>query len=71
MPPSSEMQFSSAELLDRDFVNHKPRLSFNGDTVDAWRDWRTQLFPELRAQLGTFPGRDVSSKPANCFYGIA
>ena len=68
MPPSSEIQFSSAELLDRDFADHKPRLSFDGDTVDAWRDWRTQLLPELREQLGPFPGRSVSSKPANRFH---
>ena len=55
MPPSSETQFSSAEFLDRDFVNHKPRLSFDGNSVDAWRDWRPQLLPELREQLGPFP----------------
>ena len=55
MPPPSEMQFSSAELLDHNFADHKPRLSFDGDTVDAWRDWRIQLLPELREQLGPFP----------------
>ena len=68
MPPSSEIQFSSAELLDRDFADHKPRLSFDGDTVDAWRDWRTQLLPELREQLGPFPDEAFSSKPANRFH---
>ena len=60
MPPSSEIQFSSAELLDRDFAElidfcDKPRLSFDGDTADAWRDWRAQLLLELREQLGPFP----------------
>ena len=55
MPPPSEIQFSSAELLDRDFSDHIPRLSFDGDTADAWRDWRAQLLLELREQLGPFP----------------
>ena len=63
MPPSSEMQFSSAELLDRDFADYNPRLSFDGDTVDAWQDWRAQLFPELREQLGLFPGETFPLNP--------
>ena len=63
MPPSSEIQFSSAESLDRGFVNHRPRLSFDGDTVDAWQDWRTQLFPELREQLGPFPDEAFPLNP--------
>ena len=63
MPPSSEMQFSSAELLDRDFPNHKSRLSFDGNAVDAWRDWRTQLLPELREQLGPFPDEAFPLNP--------
>ena len=63
MPPPSEIQFSSAELLDRDFADHKPRLSFDGDTVDAWRDWRTQLLPELREQLGPFPDEAFPLNP--------
>ena len=63
MPPSSEIQFSSADLLDRDFADHKPRLSFDGDTVDAWRDWRTQLLPELREQLGPFPDEAFPLNP--------
>ena len=63
MPPPSEIQFSSAELLDRDFADHKPRLSFNEDTADAWRDWRAQLFPELREQLGPFPDEAFPLNP--------
>ena len=63
MPPSSDMQFSSAELLDCDFADYKPRLSFDGDTVDAWRDWRAQLFPELQAQLGPFPDEAFPLNP--------
>ena len=63
MPPSSEIQFSSAELLDHDFVNHRPRLSFDGDTLDAWRDWRAQLLPELREQLGPFPDEAFPLNP--------
>ncbi len=63
MPPSSEIQFSSADLLDRDFADHKPRLSFDGDTVDEWRDWRTQLLPELREQLGPFPDETFPLNP--------
>ncbi len=55
MPPSSEIQFSSAELLDRDFANYKPRLSFGGDTLEDWLNWRNQLLLELREQLGPFP----------------
>ena len=63
MPPSSEIQFSSAELLDRYFADHKPRLSFDGDTVDAWRDWRTQLLPQLREQLRPFPDEAFPLNP--------
>ena len=63
MPPSSEIQFSSAELLDHNFADHKPRLSFDGDTVDAWQDWRTQLLPELRDQLGPFPDEAFPLNP--------
>ena len=63
MPPSSEIQFSSAEFLDHDFADHKPRLSFNGDTADVWRDWRAQLFPELREQLGPFPDEAAPLNP--------
>jgi dienelactone hydrolase len=63
MPPSSEIQFSSAELLDHDFANYRPRLSFNGDTVGAWRDWRAQLLPELREQLGPFPDEAFPLNP--------
>ena len=56
MPPSSEIQFSSAELLDRDFADYRPRLSFVPTyRDDAWRDWRAQLLPELQKQLGPFP----------------
>ena len=56
MPPPSEIQFSSAELLDHNFADHRPRLSFVPTyRDDAWREWRTQLFPELREQLGPFP----------------
>ncbi len=56
MPPSSEIQFSSAELLDRDFADYRPRLSFVPTyRDDAWREWRAQLFPELQKQLGPFP----------------
>ena len=63
MSPPSEIQFSSAELLDHNFPNHSPRLSFDGDTVDAWRDWRTQLLPELREQLGPFPDEAFPLNP--------
>lgn len=63
MSPSSEIQFSSAELLDRDFADYKPRLSFDGDTDDAWRDWRAQLLPELREQLGPFPDEAAPLNP--------
>ena len=63
MPPSSEIQFSSAELFDCDFADHRPRLSFDGDTVDAWRNWRTQLLPELREQLGPFPDEAFPLNP--------
>ena len=63
MSPPSEIQFSSAELLDHNFPNHSPRLSFDGDTVDAWRDWRTQLLPELRDQLGPFPDEAFPLNP--------
>ena len=63
MPPLSEIQFSSAELLDRNFPNHRPRLSFDGSTVDAWQDWRTQLLPELQEQLGPFPDEAFPLNP--------
>ena len=63
MHPSSEIQFSSAEFLDHDFPNHSPRLSFDGDIIDAWQDWRTQLLPELRAQLGPFPDEAFPLNP--------
>ena len=63
MSPPSKVQFSSAELLDRDFPNHSPRLSFGGNTVDAWREWRTQLLPELREQLGPFPDEAFPLNP--------
>ena len=63
MPPLSEIQFSSAELLDRDFANYRPRLSFGGDTVEGGRDWRTQLLPELRKQLGPFPNEAFPLNP--------
>ncbi len=63
MSPPSEIQFSSAELLDHNFPNHRPRLSFDGDTADAWRDWRTQLLPELREQLGPFPDEAFPLNP--------
>ncbi|MCZ6681182.1 MAG: acetylxylan esterase [Candidatus Poribacteria bacterium] len=55
MNSSLEMPFSSAEMLDQNFVNHKPRLSFDGGTFDAWQDWRKRLLPELRELLGPFP----------------
>lgn len=67
MPPPSETQFSSAELLDRGFANHVPRLAFHGDTVEAWRDWRTQLLPELREQLGPFPDEAFPLNPQLVF----
>ena len=63
MPPQSEIQFSSAELLDHDFADHRPRLSFDGDTIDAWRDWRARLLPELREQLGPFPDEAFPLNP--------
>ncbi len=55
MPPSSEIQFSSAELLDRNFADYRPRLSFVPTyRDDAWREWRAQLLSELQKQLGPF-----------------
>ena len=64
MPPPSEIQFSSAELLDHNFPNHSPRLSFVPTyRDDAWREWRTQLFPELREQLGPFPDEAFPLNP--------
>lgn len=63
MSPPSEIQFSSAELLDHNFPNHSPRLSFDGDTADSWRDWRAQLLPELRDQLGPFPDEAFPLNP--------
>ncbi len=64
MPPSSEIQFSSAELLDHNFADHKPRLSFVPTyRDDAWRDWRIQLLPELREQLGPFPDEAFPLNP--------
>ena len=64
MPPSSETQFSSAELLNRDFPNHRPRLSFvPAYRDDAWRDWRARLLPELRGQLGPFPDEAFPLNP--------
>ena len=63
MPPQSEIQFSSAERLDHDFADHRPRLSFDGDTINAWRDWRARLLPELREQLGPFPDEAFPLNP--------
>ena len=64
MPPSSEIQFSSAELLDRDFADYRSRLSFLPTyRDDAWREWRAQLLPELQKQLGPFPDEAFPLNP--------
>lgn len=63
MPRSPDLQFSSAERLDRNFPDYSPRLSFDGDTVDAWRNWRARLLPELREQLGPFPDKAFPLNP--------
>ena len=55
MPSSSEISFSSAEILDYDFANHKPRSSFDKGTLDEWTIWRKQLLSDLRKLLGPFP----------------
>ena len=55
MPPSSNLQFSSASILEKPFESHQPRLAFDGTTVDAWRTWRERLLPELCERLGLSP----------------
>ena len=57
------MIFSSAEILESDFTNHKPRLSFDGDTFDAWQEWRKRLLPELRQLLGPVPNETAPLNP--------
>ena len=63
MSSSSNLQFSSASILEKPFETHRPRLSFDGETVNEWRAWRERLLPELWERLGPFPEKAVPLNP--------
>lgn len=64
--PSHE--FSSAEILDKDFKAHRPRLSFQGKTREEWTHWRRQLIKELQNVFGPMPpmGEPVNARVLSC-----
>ena len=63
MSSSSELNFSSASILEEPFETHKPHLAFDGATVDEWRTWRERLLPELWERFGRFPDKTAPLKP--------
>ena len=62
MSSSSNLQFSSAAILEEPFETHKPRLSFDA-AVNEWRTWRGRLLPELWERFGPFPDKAAPLKP--------
>ena len=50
--------WSSADILNRDFANHVPRLAFPGGDEEAFRHWRERLLAELAMIFGEFPSTD-------------
>jgi dienelactone hydrolase len=53
-----EMPFSSAEILNREYPSHVPRLTFPGGDREVWRRWRRRLLPALKKVFGPFPSLD-------------
>ena len=62
MSSSSNLQFSSAAILEEPFETHKPRLSFDA-AVNEWRTWRGRLLPELWERFGPYPVKAAPLKP--------
>lgn len=51
----SRRQYSISEYFQNLYKNHRPQLSFNGESKADWQAWRQEALPRLLSLLGEFP----------------